>query len=75
VTWKIINEFTKSRVILERLAIMAEPARERTIESFLQRGEWEEARKLLQKELAREAVAPIHTGGVAMRHVGPRDAT
>jgi hypothetical protein len=21
------------------------------------------------------AVAPIHTGGVAMRHVGPRDAT
>src|SRR5262249_47374116 len=23
----------------------------------------------------RYAVAPIHTGGVAMRHVGPRDAT
>ena len=30
----------------------------------------------LRRRAMREyAVAPIHTGGVAMRHVGPRDAT
>ena len=29
----------------------------------------------LRSAMSQYAVAPIHTGGVAMRHVGPRDAT
>jgi hypothetical protein len=29
----------------------------------------------LRSAMSANAVAPIHTGGVAMRHVGPRDAT
>ena len=29
----------------------------------------------LRSAMSEYAVAPIHTGGVAMRHVGPRDAT